>query len=113
MIIQFTAVKNMTCDMENILMWFNNNQMVANPSKIQYMILVMGNNKDSIIIGNNTLKASNTVTLLGITIDKKLTFNEHIGNICKLANNKIKCLARIRNMLDKRQARIIYNTFIL
>ena len=87
--------------------------MVANPSKFQYMILGLGKDIDSISIENNTLTATKAISLLGITIDKDLRFDEHLEKLCKSANNKVKCLKRLRNMLDERQAKVLYNTFIL
>ena len=43
---------------------------------------------DQLILENVTLSASPSETLLGIKIDKKLTFNEHITMLCKkLAKN--------------------------
>ena len=30
-----------------------------------------------------------------------------------MANSKVKCLERVRNMLDNKQAKVLYNTFIL
>ena len=36
------------------------------------------------------IKSSSTVELLGVTIDKNLNFKNHIRNICRKANNKIK-----------------------
>ena len=46
--------------------WFENNYMKSNDDKCKLIIT-----------------CSNSVKLLGITIDNKLNFKEHLTNICK------------------------------
>ena len=38
---------------------------------------------------------SDTENLLGVKFDKKLTFDDHISNICEKAGRKIYALARV------------------
>ena len=45
------------------------------------------------------IKSSNTVELLGITLEKNLSFKSHIENICCKVNNKLKALFRIQSFL--------------
>ena len=46
--------------------------------------LIIVNNQDSDIkIGNDVITSENSVKLLGVAIDNKLNFNEHVDNICK------------------------------
>ena len=56
--------------------------MKANPDKFQFIIL---GNKGShkLQIRGITTKSISSVTLLGITIDSKLDFKEHINNTIK------------------------------
>ena len=56
---------------------------------------------------------SNSVKLLGVEIDNNLNFNVHIKNICKIVNNKINALIRIRCYLDTDKALKICNAYIL
>ena len=55
----------------------------------------------------------NTVKLLGVTIDNKLTFTSHIKDLCKRANQKISALVRLRKYLDKDRATLLCNAHIL
>ena len=48
-----------------------------------------------------------SVKLLGITLDNKLNFNEHVSNICKKASQKIHALARISNYMCQNKLRIL------
>ena len=60
----------------------------------------------SIILENEIINNSNSVKLLGVTIDKKLDFNEHVTELCKKANQKLHALARISNYMDKDKLKI-------
>ena len=44
------------------------------------------------------VEASDDVLLLGITIEKKLTFKRHIENLCREAQYKLHVLRRIKNV---------------
>ena len=84
--------------------------MMANPGTFQYMLL--GKYKRlKIEIEGFQLESAKSVNLLGITIDHHLTFDTHISNICKTASAKVKSLSRIRNALDEKQAKLLYNSF--
>ena len=75
------------------------NQMIANPGKFQFMILSKNKTNKSIVINNKTIESSKSVKLLGLTIDNKINFGIYINNICKVARAKIKGLGKIRNRL--------------
>ena len=86
-------------EISNVLYWFKVNSMAANPDKFQLMFL--GKNKDNIAkisFENIILQPTNCVKLLGINIDNKLNFNNHVQALCKNASNKIKALFRIKKI---------------
>ena len=53
------------------------------------------------------IKSSDTVELLGITLDKKINFKRHTQNIYRKASNKIKALLRIRKFLNLEKAQVL------
>ena len=59
-----------------------------------------------------TIKSSDAVELLGITLDKNINFKRHIQNICHKANNKTKALFRIRKFLSFEQAQVLAEAYI-
>ena len=59
-----------------------------------------------------SIKSSDTVELLGITLDKNISFKRHIQNICHKANNKTKALFRIRKFLNLEQAQVLAEAYI-
>ena len=74
------------------------NSLKANPGKFQFMILGKKNRlKYSLKIGSITVKESDEVELLGITIDKVINFEEHIKNLCRTAQYKLHVLRQIRH----------------
>ena len=87
--------------------WFSNNTMKANQDKCH--LLSSLNIKTEICLDKNTLQ--NTKYLLGITIDNKLTLNEHVSKLCEKASNKINDLARIFPYMPISQQKTIMNTY--
>ena len=58
------------------------------------------------------VEASDDVLLLGITTDKKLTFRQHVENLCRKAQYKLHALRRIRKFLTIEKAKMLGNAFI-
>ena len=70
-----------------------NNFMKVNTDKRH--LLLSGNTKLASNIDNKTAESEMKQEPLGITIDSKLSFEEHVNNICKKASQKLNALARI------------------
>ena len=63
-------------------------------------------------IGKDIIWESETVKLLGITIDKELKFDKHITQVCSTANKKLNALSRMRSFLSAEKWKIIFKSFI-
>ena len=50
--------------------------------------------------------------LLGLTLDKNLTFNSHLTTLCKNVGQKLTALARISRLLPFHKRRLLLKTFI-
>ena len=70
--------------------WLGNNFMKVNTDKSH--LLLSGNTKLASNIDNNTIESEMKQELLGIIIDSKLSFEEHVHNICKKASLKLNAL---------------------
>ena len=81
---RLTDIKeNLVSDTKRILNWFRLNSLKANPGKFQFMILGdKSHHKHILRINSIRVETSDGILLLGITIDKKLTFKQHIENLC-------------------------------
>ena len=105
--------ENLLFDTKNILFWFRTNSLKANAGKFQFMILNRKNHRrQRMVINSITVKESNEVILLGITIDNKLVFKKHIENLCRTVQYKLHALTRIRKYLTLDKAVLLGNTFI-
>ena len=80
---------------DNALDWFRNNGMKLNSSKCKLM--VCGHKFENMIceVENAQVIETHTVKLLGIHIDSKLTFSNHMNTICKKASQKLNALSRL------------------
>ena len=99
-----------------MLSWFGNNFMKANPNKFQYIIFdrSIKNDDDHVInIGSEQIPSNKCVKLLGVNIDNKLTFNDHISDLCCKAGRKLNVLARLSVILDREAKMLLFNSFIV
>ena len=90
--------------------WFELNQMKANPDKCSLIV----NSNESVILNidnNNIIQSKPSVKLLGVKIDHKLKFDEHVKSICKNANRKLHALARVSPYMDIQKKKILFNAF--
>lgn len=60
---------------------------------------------------NNSVK--NSIDLLGVTIDKDLSFNCHISQICEKVNKQFSVLKRFKNIITSNVMLRLYKAFIL
>ena len=89
------------------------NYMKANPKKFQFMILDKSKRQTVMLNTNNIkIRESQNVELLCLTIDKQLTFQDHINILCRRANYKLHALRAIRKYLTLEKSKLLYNAFI-
>ena len=91
--------------------WFSNNQLKANPDKC--CLLTSSTDPVAIKIKNNEILNSESEKLLGVTIDNKLNFNNHLQKILKKANQKVHVLAKITPYISIPKRRLIMNSFFI
>ena len=95
-----------------LLDWFKNNGLCANPEKF-HLLLSEKECNVSININGSVVNNSESQKLLGIQIDSKLSFDNHISSICSKASQKLHALARVSNFMTVQQRKTILNSFIL
>ena len=108
-----TILIDLKFDMQNILKWFKVNSVKPNPKKFKFMVLGSSTRQSIILnINNIKIKESSSATLLGLTIDNRLTFKDHINILCRRANLKLRALRRIGNYLTTVKEKLLCNVFI-
>ena len=79
------VITNLETDSFKAINWFKENKMIANPGKFDAMIMKKHGediSKTILNIGDKKIETSNKIELLGLTIDDKLSFKEHIAITC-------------------------------
>ena len=84
--------------------------MKVDPDKIHF--LFRDKKIHQVDICNEKLSSKCSEKLLGIKIDNKLTFEEHVEGLCEKASQKISALARISSLIRFEQRKRIVNSFI-
>ena len=77
--------------------------------------MILGKSKRQTIIlniNNIKIRKSQIVELLGLTIDSRLTFKDHINMLCRRANYKLLALRRISKYLTLEKSKLVYNVFV-
>ena len=98
------VIKVLENNMDSVFSWFEKNGVIANSDKSH--LLVSPYENKHMKIKNSEIASSNSEFLLGVTIDSKLTFEEHINTLCKKANQKLHALSRAANYMSIEKRRI-------
>ena len=84
--------------------------MKANADK--YHLLVTRDTDVTAKIGELDVKNSMEEKLLGVKIDSKLSFENHVSFLCKKASQKLHALARVVNFMDLAKRKSLMKAFI-
>ena len=85
--------------------------MNANPGKY-HLLLLSTKSPEVVSIEGIQIKSRTAETLLGITIDSELNFDNNLSAICNKVSRKINALGRIANYMSLEKRRIVMKTFI-
>ncbi len=86
--------------------------MQSNPTKFQSIFF--GNTPNcSITVNDIIIEPTVQIKLLGLTIDSKLKFSNHINNICITASRNLNALKRVAKSLPVNIKLLLYKTYIL
>ena len=95
------------------LEWFADNFMKLNADKCH--LLVLGQRCDdpvTVRIGSADVVNSSEEKLLGVQVDSKLSFDNHVSKLCQKASDKLYALARISPYMDQKKLRTLMRAFI-
>ena len=103
--------KFLTNDIIVFMNWFKQNSLKANPEKFQSMLI----SSHGCDVGGLMINVENTITssseemkVLGVTIDDKLNFTEHISDVCTKAGRQLNIHQRLKKVLDYKSRMAIY-----
>ena len=95
---------------ESLTLRFRKNCMKVKPDK--FHLLLSDKKSHQVDICNKKLSSTCSEKFLGIKIDNKLTFEEHVEGLCKKASQKVSAVARISSLMRFEQRKRIVNLFI-
>jgi hypothetical protein len=104
----------MNRELSEICTWLCANKLSLNVDKSKVMIFSMSNNPHipNVKINNIPLDAVNETKFLGITIDEKLSWRQHIISIKKKIAKQIGILCRARRVLNSKSLASLYHSFV-
>ena len=112
----FKLLKLLESETSIVLDWFKTNEMKSNSDKCHLIIAENDNRSYTstsyIYLDNELLESENSVYLLGVTIDRKLNFYEHVKSLLKKGNQKLHALMRVSKYMSEEKLRLIMKTFI-
>ena len=107
---------------DNTQSFCEQNGMIANSNKTKVMFIAASSKKlkelpdnshSNIFLKNEELKISNNERLLGIQIDKTLSWNCQVENVLKKCNSLLYLLMRIKYCLNLDSRKNFFNAYIL
>ena len=91
--------------------WFHDNYLKMNLDMCK-LLVTNHSNEISLNIDQQLITGSKSVKLHGITIDNKLSFDEHISKLCKKASLKLHALSRVSSYLSTDKLKVKLKAFI-
>ena len=108
------AIDALSQESEVAVDWFQVNMMEANPTKFQAIILRNVDHSTNIPIQDNIVPSAKQVKLLGVTIDDRLDFHQHVSIIYagELALNFEYCSVSLHIYIDEHSRMSIFRCFV-
>ena len=102
-------------DSEIAIKWFKDNEMSVNPEKFHGFVINRCGRYNGVFDMNFSgfkITTEKIVNLLGIDIDNKLNFNNHIGTLCKKAAGQLNAICRMGNHVGLNEKRVLIQSFV-
>ena len=96
--------------------WLERNQMIANPDKFRAALVTKGRDDtvgEKLNIQGKQIQPENAVRFLAVKIDHRLTFDDHISDLCRKAAAQLNALKRrVKGYLDFKTKEILVQSFV-
>ena len=113
-----TSTIELNSDLKKINDWAFQWKMTFNPDRSKQAQEIIFSRKlkkathPPLLFNNNNVSQVNSQTHLGVILDVKLTFEEHLKNVINKTNKTIGLLRKLSNLLPRQALVTIYKTFI-
>ena len=100
---------------EKAIDWLDYNNMMVNASKFQAIFFQKNkiSIKTSLKIKENEIKSADSVELLGVKIDNKLNFDNHISKLCNKSSGLLNNLFRLKKFITGEAKKLAVNSFVI
>ena len=109
-----TTIDNLQNCMSAVHLWLTQNGLVINPDKSEAVLFstVQSNAASqfpltSIDVAGSAVPLTDSLKLLGVMLDRHLTFGQHVQNVCRTSQYHIRALRHIRSSLTADMARTV------
>ena len=99
-------------DLENLSSWFASNYLSVNSKKTQAMILGKHSHEPALHIGDSVIEISGFLNILGVRIDHKLSFKDHLSTVLRKVYAKVGALRRLRKLVPADISLMLYKAYI-
>ena len=109
-------VSSMNVELKLLSRWFRANKLSLNAQKTFYLVFHRARIKNHDLskrIDGSTLNRSSNIKYLGVIIDHKLNWCEHITHVKNKVSKGIGILYKARQFLDKKSLHNLYYSFII
>ena len=113
-----TLIKQLNFELESLCIWFKSNKLSLNTQKTFYMVFhrarlkTIGNSSMDIIMDNQILTKVNSIKYMGIIVDHKLNWLDHITYVKAKISKGIGIMYKARKYLNKNSLKNLYHAYI-
>ena len=104
-------------ELKNISFWFSANKLSVNTDKTKYMLFQTGNPTQTqtteIKMNSSTLEEVHCVKFLGVLVDNKLSWKDHVTYITIKLSRGVGIINKLFHVLPSNVLLMLYNTLIL
>ena len=95
--------------------WLIANKIKINVEKSKFMVFSYKNsvNVDCFRFGTGVITSTSTIKFLGVLIDKKLNFKDHVSKLKNIISTKVGLLYRLNKILPHEILKFIYNSIVV
>ena len=110
-----TLVDVMNIELNKIMQWLRANRLSLNLQKTNVMLFSNTLDKlpHDIIFENEVIKQVYSVRFLGVTVDSKLSWKQHIDCICRTISSNIGVINKVKFCFPVKKLLMLYSTLIL
>jgi len=112
------SINRLQSCINDVFAWNMKNMLKTNPDKTEILHFSSRFNKHSTALSTITLSGSTVVIKpkaknLGVILDKTLSFNDHINDICKKVFCAIRSIGRIRKYVNEASLKKLINALVI